>query len=331
MFYDLNIPWSPTDQNLNKTLAFSQELGYNVVALNHTMSGKLPNDLTCAIPPLANPPPNLTVLRRLTLILTDSHQNAKLALLAKEYDLIALRPIDERTLQLACGSLDCDIISLDFSTRLPYFFKFKTLSEAIKLGKKFEICYGQGLSGDAQARRSVISNATQLIRASRGRGLIISSESRVGAAGLRGPWDVVNLAAVWGLGQERGVEAVGKECRSAVVTGKLKRSGYRGAVDVVYGGEKPARVEKEVEDKAKKQKGQQTQNQLKGQTGQHQQTGQKRKAEGDEAAGAEPPLSKRQAKKRAHEARMLAAAENGEGTAKVASGPSDAGATEHQT
>jgi ribonuclease P/MRP protein subunit RPP1 len=45
MFYDLNLPWSANDPNLTKTLAFSQELGYNVVALNHTMSGKLPTDL----------------------------------------------------------------------------------------------------------------------------------------------------------------------------------------------------------------------------------------------------------------------------------------------
>jgi ribonuclease P/MRP protein subunit RPP1 len=268
-------------------------------------------------------PPKLTVLRRITLVLTDSHQNAKLAALGKEYDIIALRPVDERSLQLACGSLDCDIISLDFTQRLPYFFKFKTLSEAIKLGKKFEICYSQGLLGDSQGRRNVISNATQLIRASRGRGLIISSESKAGAAGLRGPWDVVNLAAVWGLGQERGVEGVGKECRSAVVTGKLKRSGYRGAVDVVYGGEKPASIEKIP---AEKGKGKQ-QNQSKQQD---QQKGQKRKAEGETAAGAEPPLSKRQAKKRAHEARMKAA-ENGDGAAKATTGEATTAATESAT
>jgi ribonuclease P/MRP protein subunit RPP1 len=103
------------------------------------------------------------------------------------------------------------------------------------------------------------------------------------------------------LGQERGVEGVSKECRSAVVTGKLKRSGYRGAVDVVYGGEKPAKAETDAVEKGKgKQKQQQKQ--------QDQQKGQKRKAEGEVNAGGEQPLSKRQAKKLAHEARMQAAA-----------------------
>lgn len=43
-FYDLNVPWQPGD-DVFRTLAFAQELGYSVVALNHTISGKLPADL----------------------------------------------------------------------------------------------------------------------------------------------------------------------------------------------------------------------------------------------------------------------------------------------
>ena len=47
MFYDLNVPWSANDTQFPRTLAFLQELGYNVVALNHTISGKLPAHLVC--------------------------------------------------------------------------------------------------------------------------------------------------------------------------------------------------------------------------------------------------------------------------------------------
>lgn len=199
-----------------------------------------------------------------------------------------------------------------------YFFKYKMLSEAIKSGKRIEICYSQGMMGDAQSRRNVISNATQLIRATRGRGMVICSETKVGAAGLRGPWDVVNLAAVWGLGQERGVEAVGKEGRSVVVAAKLKRTGYRGVVDVVDGGEKPAVVERkeqqEGKEKGKGKKGQKGQKQGgEPQSQQSQQQGQKRKAEGQDVTNGEQPLSNRQRKKLAHEAKMMAAAQNGEG------------------
>ena len=68
---------------------------------------------------------------------------------------------------------------------------------------------------------------------------MISSEAKR-ATGCRGPWDVVNLAAVWGLSQERGKEAVSTLARNLVANARLKRSGYRGVVDVVYGGERPA-------------------------------------------------------------------------------------------
>lgn len=140
--------------------------------------------------------------------------------------------------------------------------------------------------GDAQGRRNLISNATQLIRATRGgRGLIISSEAKVAAA-CRGPWDAINLAAVWGLGQERGYEALSKEVRAVVVAAQLKRTSYRGVVNVIYGGEKPEPKDKEQHAKAEA-----------GAV-----NGNKRKADalGDAKSGAEEkPLSKTQMKKRA--------------------------------
>jgi ribonuclease P/MRP protein subunit RPP1 len=39
------VPWTATDTGIPRTLNFLHELGYNVVALNHTMTGKLPNEL----------------------------------------------------------------------------------------------------------------------------------------------------------------------------------------------------------------------------------------------------------------------------------------------
>lgn len=157
----------------------------------------------------------------------------------------------------------------------------KMLSQAVERGIKVEICYAPGvLASDSNARRNVISNATQLIRATRGRGLIISSEAQRAVA-CRGPADIINLAAVWGLGQEKGKEAVSQLARSVVVTASLKRTSFRGAVDVIYGGEKP-------EVKPAVQKGQAVQ---------------KRKAEAMESktsslAGSQKTPSKREMKRR---------------------------------
>lgn len=210
------------------------------------IADKLPSEITNPIP---NPlpftvPSSLIIVRRCTLHLSDPSQNARLNTLGSTYDVLALRPMTEKSLAQACQSLECDIISLDLTTRFTFYFKQKMLSSALQRGVKFEICYGPGvLASDSQARRNLISNATQLIRATRGRGLVISSEARK-ALSLRGPSDVVNLACVCGLGQERGHEAVGREARSAVVQAAMKRTGYRSVVDVIYGGEKPSMAEK---------------------------------------------------------------------------------------
>jgi ribonuclease P/MRP protein subunit RPP1 len=124
--------------------------------------------------------------------------------------------------------------------RLPFYFKHATLAVALERGIKFEICYGTGIlnSDGGASRRNLISNATQLIRATRGRGIVVSSEAKKALA-CRGPADVINMAVLWGLGQEKGAEAIGREPRSAVMQAELKRRSHGGVVDVVYGGEKP--------------------------------------------------------------------------------------------
>ncbi|KAF1989648.1 PHP domain-like protein [Aulographum hederae CBS 113979] len=256
MFYDLNVLWSPKDNDLPRTLAFLDELGYNVVALTHTLSGKPPADLSCPIPTtLPFPvPPKLKVLRRCTLVLDDHKSNHRIAALSPNYDIVALRPTSEITLQQACHSLDCDIISVDLTVRLDYYFKFKMLSVALQRGVRFEICYAPGVVAiDASARANLIGNTTQLLRATRGRGLIISSEARR-ALGCRGPWDVVNLLTVWGLPQEKGREAIDNEARSVVATAAMKRTSFRGAVDIIYGGErqKPKTATEPGKDKKRK-------------------------------------------------------------------------------
>ena len=129
-----------------------------------------------------------------------------------------------------------------------------TLGQAVERGIMIELCYGPGiLCSDSVERRNVVSNAIQLIRVARGRGLIISSGASK-AAGCRAPADVVNLAATWGLGQERAREAISKLARTVVVSAQLRRTSYRGAVEVVYGGEKPSPSAHQTGENDKKRK-----------------------------------------------------------------------------
>ncbi|KAN0084978.1 RNase P subunit p30 domain containing protein [Elaphomyces granulatus] len=236
MFYDLNVPYMPNDLELSHTLHFLAEVGYTAVALSQTVTGKLPAALTPPTPP-SDAPQSLTLLTRLNIIFSDPSQNYRLANLAQSYSLIALRPTNEKCLLTACNNLDCDLISLDFSVRLPCHFKMRTLAAAIARGLRFEICYGPGVGSSMDARRNLIGNAMALIRATRGRGIIISSEAKRALA-IRAPADVINLACVWGLSSERGKEAVCEEARKLVALARLKRTSWRGIVDIVDGGQK---------------------------------------------------------------------------------------------
>lgn len=169
----------------------------------------------------------------------------------------------------------------------------KTLSLALQRGVRFEICYAPGIlaTDGGASRRNLISNATQLIRATRGKGIIISSEAQKSLA-CRGPWDVINLAAVWGLGQEKGTEAVGRESRNVIMQAQLKRRSFKGVIDVVYGGDKPEPTKKEViqDGKGKGSKNKRKADVLEVENG----------IEEDSAK----PISKRQQKRLAKEARL---------------------------
>lgn len=238
-YHDLNLTYTSDTRSLNYTIAFAEELGYGTIALTTTITGKLPSaPPVLNLEPLQKAHPNVTLLSRLTLPISDPSQNHRLSQFSAAFSLLALRPQNEKALQLACTSLDCDLISLDLSARLPFILKFKTLSAALQRGIRFEIAYSPSLSGGSDAKRNLIAGATSLIRATRARGIVISSEAR-NALGLRGPHDVMNLCQVWGLEQAKGKEAVCEEAAKVVRLATLRRQSYRGVITVIDGGGRP--------------------------------------------------------------------------------------------
>lgn len=276
-------------------------MGYTTIALSQTVTGKLPASIAPPALP-SNAPKSLKLLTRLNLTLSDPTQNQRLGSLTQAYDLVALRPQNEKSLLNACTNLECDVISIDMSVRLPYHFKFKMLSAAIARGVRLEICYGPAVTGSGlDARRNLIGNAMALVRATRGRGIIISSEAKR-ALGVRAPWDVINLACVWGLSQERGKEAMCEEARKVVALAQLKRTSWRGVIDVVHGGDK-TKIESVVRDKKPPRQSEKVAQADSGSESL------KRKASmGSEVVGEEvnKPLSKREMKRRAKRARLEA-------------------------
>jgi ribonuclease P/MRP protein subunit RPP1 len=274
MLYDLNIVWSPSSDpaELARTLKFSADLGYNVVALNCSVTPPFAPDIINPIPQLTTPCSyadvtaqlmqrkplqlgdscsttpvstllSLRILRRATVTLSDPSQNYRLPNLAAAYDILAVRPTTEKAFQAVCVNLqELSIISLDLTAHYSFHFRPKPCMAAVSRGVRFEICYSQTIisGGDARSRSNFISNIVSLFRATKGRGIIISSEAK-SALGLRAPADIINLMATWGLGTERGLDALSVTPRGIVVNEVLRRRGYKGVVDIVQVGVKTGR------------------------------------------------------------------------------------------
>jgi ribonuclease P/MRP protein subunit RPP1 len=279
MLYDLSIAWTPStsQEDLENTLRFSKTLGYDVVAVNHVFappvkSSKFTNPFKSLKfadasssdtnndgskqqqPPLQHiKSPLPQILHRATVIMTDKSTNYFLPKIAAEYDLVAVRPTTADTWNNVCTSTNAPLISLDLTAMLPFIFKPTPCMAAVSRGVRFEICYHQCLGATEDRKRQMfISNMVNLVRCTKGRGLVISSEVQ-NALQVRAPADVVNLLAVWGLSTERGMEALGVNPRGVVVNERLIRTGFSGVVDIIQtaaaaDGTKPLNTAKEPQE-----------------------------------------------------------------------------------
>ncbi|KAK8064767.1 ribonuclease P complex subunit Pop2 [Apiospora phragmitis] len=263
---------STTQSELTQTLKFSASLGYNAVALNHlveifppqpknplprfpsqtsqsrptTKSAASTNDSGNKEDKNAQQNQNQTgddrslptVLHRATVCMSDPASVHRIPQLATLYDIVAVRPTTEKEFSHACQEVKIEVaslISLDLTQKFPFHFRPKPCMAAVSRGLRFEVCYGQTLragAGDPRTRAIWIGNLMELVRATRGRGIVVSSEARR-VTELRGPADVVNLLAVWGLAAEKGMEGLGVNPRGVVVNEGINRRGYRGVVDIV--------------------------------------------------------------------------------------------------
>jgi len=127
--------------------------------------------------------------------------------------LIALIPTTHNTFSLAClthslpSQLTAHIIPLPLTLpRLPYHIKHTLIRTAIKNGAVFEVNYVGALGGEndsvvveagaaengSNAKRNWWANTRELVRVTKGKGLIVSGGA-VSEADLRAPKDVANL------------------------------------------------------------------------------------------------------------------------------------------
>ncbi|XP_061412173.1 ribonuclease P protein subunit p30 [Lethenteron reissneri] len=218
-------------QHLQSVVEAAARLGYSTVAITTVvdLSVKGQEIKRPQIPQflLENPPKvqgsgkPLKILTRLTAIITDPSHGNKMRTGLECYDIIAVMPKSEKVFHMACMDLDVDIIVIDGTERQPFYFRHPSVRGAIARGVFFELSYSPAVR-DAAARRSTISNALSLTLVCKGKNVIISSGTD-NPLYLRGPYDVANLALLFGLSESEGKNAVSSNCRAVIIHAKTRK------------------------------------------------------------------------------------------------------------
>ncbi|KAL2629615.1 hypothetical protein R1flu_014301 [Riccia fluitans] len=257
MFYDLNVPVDGVgDLARRELLAMAMQLGYSGVAANHVVTGPMGETDRCRIRPLElqmilSAAPGVAEsarfhqkllgvplgqpfrqFSRITVVVDNLNQanvvNSVNPVL-KSYDLVAVRPTNQKMFNLACSQLEVDVISLDFTQRLPIRLKPPLVKAAVERGIYFEICYGRALV-DPKARRELFINSRHLQEGARGRNIVVCSGARRPME-MRGPNDVANMATLFGFSQESAKNSVSRFCKSLLLHGVTRKT-YKAAIHV---------------------------------------------------------------------------------------------------
>ncbi|XP_031561574.1 ribonuclease P protein subunit p30-like [Actinia tenebrosa] len=236
-FGDLCIVHQNDSRETEILISKAVKLGYETIAISSTflLTNNKKTKLKTSCPPPINwneipavktlkaKNKNLKILSRLTVPLEENSQMHQLATdTVLSYDILAVRPASDKLFQQCCGSLDVDIISIDMTSRLPFYIKLPQVKQAIERGIHFEIVYSPAIRDNTQ-RRYIMSNAMELVRASKGRNVIMSSEAE-NQIDLRGAYDVANLGMLFGLKEEQCKAAVSRNVRAVLYHAQARRS-----------------------------------------------------------------------------------------------------------
>lgn len=175
----------------------------------------------------------MTVLTRLTFAVADIKDCQAITMNnehVRRFDILACEAKSEKTFQHACMTADIDIITMDFSGRLPFYLKFPPVGVAISRGITFEVRYCDAIR-DSTARQNFLSNVVALIRVTKGRNIIVSSGTS-DRLGLRGPNDIVNLMVLLGLNRDQAKATVTRNMDVAFDKARARRS-VKGVIEMI--------------------------------------------------------------------------------------------------
>ncbi|NWS77182.1 RPP30 protein, partial [Crotophaga sulcirostris] len=227
---------------------FTFSVGYSAVALNHVIDFKekkqeitkpiSPSELFSSFPIVQGTSRRIKVLTRLTLVVSDpSHCNLLRSISAniRLYDIIAVFPKTEKLFHIACTTLDVDLVCINVTEKLPFYFRRPPVNVAIDRGIYFELLYTPAIK-DSTMRRYTISNAISLMQICKGKVSSQSENKLINSVQI-----LMELGLLFGLSEGEAKAAVSTNCRATVLHGETRKS----ACGVVYTVKKPRKVEEE--------------------------------------------------------------------------------------
>lgn len=242
---DLNIVLKNNPRETEKIICRAIDLGYEMIAVNSTCelttakSKKEKQKPLClpsfnwkdlpGIKALMDSNQNINVFSRVTVKLEDQSQLHQLASTPfSTFDILAVTPTTEKLFQQCCSSLEVDIISLDLTSRLPFYLKLSQVRQAVQRGIHFEIVYSPAIRSTSQ-RKYIISNALEIVRATKGKNTLLSSQAE-STLDLRGPYDISNLGLLFGLKEEQCKVATSISARAVLYHAKGRKCTVKSAI-----------------------------------------------------------------------------------------------------
>ncbi|EDW03977.1 ribonuclease P protein subunit p30 [Drosophila grimshawi] len=234
-FYDFCIPYNKDDKVLRPILEELVELGYKTIAIDQSFdhskkeAGKRGSEMF--------PEPfgiehlrkefagKLRILQRITILYVDANVShaMSVSLNLRKFNLIAGQPKTDAALTHCCTTFNGDIITFDPVAGSRLLVHRKAYLIAVRRGMFFELKYAPAIA-DSNNRKDMIKVAQNYFTKAKSKNVIFSS----GAAHefqLRGPYDVANLAFIFGLSEDQGKNAIDRFCRQLFLRAESRRMG----------------------------------------------------------------------------------------------------------
>nr|XP_016938996.1 ribonuclease P protein subunit p30 isoform X1 [Drosophila suzukii] len=234
-FYDFSIPYNKDDKVMRGLLNELVELGYKTIAIDQSFdhskkeAGKRGSEMF--------PEPykvehlrkefrdQLRILQRITILYVDVNvaHAMGVSLNLRKFNIIAGQPKTDAALTHCCTAFNGDLITFDPVAGSRLLVNRKAYQVAVRRGMFFEIKYAPAIV-DSNNRKDMIKVAQNYCTKGKSKNIIFSSGA-THEFQLRGPYDVANLAFIFGLSEDQGKNAVDRHCRQLFLKAESRRLG----------------------------------------------------------------------------------------------------------